>query len=255
VSLITYERENRVAHITLNRPEKRNSLNLELIGELKKVWIDFRDDNELRVAVLSGAGDSFCAGADILRTGELDDTTSGKRRLLALEAVPGTYHVNKPVIGAFHGYVLGAGLWLALLGSDIRISAEDTQFGAPDAKWGRPVMFTAPLFREISPAIAYEILYGSLISARRAYETGFINKLVPREQLISEARTWAERITESSPLMLRTMKEVIRENRDQAYNDMISSSRYFFDNVRGSEDFEEGRRAFAEKRKPVWKAV
>lgn len=140
---VLYEKKGKIAHITLNRPERLNALTAEVAKELGRVWTDFNDDDSLLVAVLSGAERSFCAGADVkegLATGHwslsksltFGDTTVG----------PQKYQIWKPIIAAVHGHVLGGGLWL-MLECDLRIAAEDAKFGLPEPKIGVPTVFAS----------------------------------------------------------------------------------------------------------------
>ncbi|MFC1929746.1 enoyl-CoA hydratase/isomerase family protein [Chloroflexota bacterium] len=252
--VVLYEKKNKIAYITLNRPEKRNAMNLELVEELKTIWTDFRDDENLWAAILSGAGEAFCAGVDILRSKDSLDPVTGERRALALEATPTVYNVWKPIIAALHGYVLGGGWWLAL-NCDIRIAAENTLFGIPEGRWGRPITFALPLLREIPTTIAREVLLtGNTITAQRAYQLSLVNEVVPCGQIIKQASDWAERICEISPLLTRVTKKAIQLGRDLNSSDMMTLSKSLFEPLRKTNDFEEGRKAFAEKRKPQWKA-
>jgi enoyl-CoA hydratase/carnithine racemase len=252
---VLYEKRHQIAVITLNRPEKKNAIGFELADELKKVWIDFRDDDSLWVAIINGNGESFCAGADISRAREQSDPVTGKRRTLGLEVSPAAYDIWKPVIAAMHGYVLGAGWWLAL-GCDIRIAADNTLFGMPEGRWGRPVIFTLPLLREVPLNLVREvILTGNYIDAQRAYQGFLVNKVVPSDRLMLEANAWAEQVCEVAPLVARATKKAIQQGRDLNYGEMMAFSENLFEPLRDSHDFTEGRKAFAEKRKPQWKAT
>lgn len=262
MSLVNYEKKEKIAYISLNRPEKLNSLNPELLNELAHVWIDFKDDESLWVAILSGEGKAFCTGADFAKFGAFDSYPTLKdptpptpvSTSPAILASPNRYGVTKPVIGAIHRYALGGGFWVALE-TDIRIATEDTLFGFPEPKFGNAIKLALPFLTCTSPALAYELLYvGDRITAQRAYEGGLINKVVPnREELMPAATAIAERICENGPLAVRTMKEAIMRWRTLTFQNMYTLMEYICKPSWESEDFEEGRKAFLEKRKPVWK--
>jgi len=261
MSLINYEKRDKIAYISYNRPEKMNSLSPEMLNELAQVWLDFRADDSLWVAVLSGEGKAFCTGADFAGFGAFDsypllqDPTppTPVSTSPAILASPNRYGITKPVIGAIHRYALGGGLWLALE-TDIRIATEDTLFGFPEPKFGNATKIALPLLYEVSPAIAYEILYlGDRITAKRAYEVGLINRVVSdRDELMSTATEIAEKICQNGPLAVRTMKEAIMRWRNWMYQGQQVFMEYICSPSWTSEEFEEGRQAFLEKRKPVW---
>ncbi len=157
MSTVLYEKKGRIAYITLNRPDKLNAISPEAATELGKIWLDLRDDDNLWVAVLSGAGKSFCAGADLggitTKSWKLaTSATFGDR-----PTSPSAHRMWKPIVVALQGHVLGAGFWLALE-SDIRIAATNALFGLPEPKMGMATIFSALVPRHIPVAIANELL-------------------------------------------------------------------------------------------------
>lgn len=213
MSLVLYEREKRIAYITLNRPEKRNAINAELTKELAKTWIEFRDDENVWVAVLSGSGGGFCSGADVGAIGSVIDSKARPDSLYALSTAlncaPTRFEIWKPIIAAIHGYAVGAGLWLALC-CDIRIAAENTKFFLPEPKYEVPTLFAGFLSRYIPRGIALELLLrANKIDEKRAYEIGLINHVVAGDSLISTATQIAEEICENGPTAIRAMKELV----------------------------------------------
>ena len=260
--LVKYGKIGKIAYISFNRPEKLNSLNPEMLNELAHIWIDFREDDDLWVAILSGEGKAFCTGADFAKFGEFDSYPILKdptpptpvSTSPAILGSPNRYGVTKPIIGAIHRYALGGGMWLALE-TDIRIATEDTLFGLPEPKYGNATKIALPLLYHVSPAVAHEILFiGDNLTATRAYELGLINKIVSdREDLMTAATEMAERICENGPIAVRTMKEAISRWRNLIFQNQYSFMEYICGPSWTSEDFEEGRRAFLEKRKPSWK--
>jgi enoyl-CoA hydratase/carnithine racemase len=256
---VLYEKKGKIAYITLNRPEKLNALNPDVLKELVDVWVDFRDDDNLWVAIIGGNGKSFCAGADVVKLGESGFSPLGKQRSTfittspALLSTPTRYEIWKPVIAALHGYVIGAGLWMAL-GCDIRIAAEDTSFVLPEPKFGLPTTVAAVVHYYVPRGIANEmLLVGDKVDVQRAYQLGLVNKVVPNDQLMDTATALANRLCENAPLALRAMKEVMERGKDMDYAGALALTEHVFAAVKNSEDLEEGYRAIKEKRKPEWK--
>jgi len=256
---VLYEKKGKIAYITLNRPEKLNAINPEFLRELIGVWVDFRDDDSLWVAVISGKGKAFCTGADVVGLGEDAFSTLGRERPSfistspALQATPTRYGIWKPIIAALHGYVIGAGLWMAL-GCDIRIAAKDAVFVLPEPKFGLPTTIAALIHYFLPRGIAYEmLLVGDKVDARRAYEVGLVNRLVPNEELMDAATALANRICENAPLAVRAMKEVLERGKDMDYEGALALTEYVFAAAINSEDLKEGYKAFKERRKPEWK--
>lgn len=255
MAVVLYEKKERIAYITLNRPEKLNAINQEMIEELQKIWVDFREDHDLWVAILGANGKAFSAGADVagsypsatpVRPGPPPKDLRGFSK--ALQGSPASFEVWKPIIAALHGYVYGAALWISLC-CDLRIAAEDTQIGMPEVKYGRAVTI-AGLFSDYVPlGIAIELmLLGDPISAERAYQLGIVNKVVPREELMMTAIRLAEKICENSPLALRATKEVIWRSKDiPSIEAKLGLAEARFASVRELEDSKEAIKAFKEK--------
>lgn len=248
MSVLIYEKKDRIAYITLNRPEKMNALNSELLDELAKTWVDFRDDDNLWVAVLTGAGKAFCVGADFQSIGEPGIQIGFN----VLREDPNNYMVWKPIIAAINGHAIGRGISLTL-SCDIRIASETVGFSIPEARFGVIPGGTDILEHYIPPGIARELLFtGDSITAQRAYEIGLVNKVVPQEKLLSEATAMAERLCENSPLALRGIKEMLSRSKDLDYRTAVA----LYENVNArllkSKDFSEGMKAISDKRKPKW---
>ena len=248
MSVLIYEKKDRIAYITLNRPEKMNALNSELIDELAKTWVDFRDDDNLWVAVLTGAGRAFCVGADFKSIGEPGIQIGFN----VLREDPNNYMVWKPIIAAINGHAIGRGTSL-MLSCDIRIASEAAEFSIPEARFGVIPGGTDVLEHYIPPGIARELLFtGDSISAQRAYEIGLVNKVVPQENLLSEATAMAERLRENSPLALRGIKEMLSRSKDLDYRTAVALYENVNARVLKSKDFAEGMKAISDKRKPKW---
>ena len=249
---IIYEKKGRIAYVTLNRPEVRNAYNYDMVTQWTEAMEDFRADPELWVCIITGNGPSFCAGADLK---ELKDPEK-RNRLMSFVSTRAPYLINidtwKPTICALNGTTAGGGCEFAL-SCDIRVIAENARIGLPEAKVGMGANFGAnKLSRMIPLGIALEHLFaGELISAQEAFRWGLVNQVVPPSELISAAEKIAERILECAPLSVRRIKENVMKGLELplAYAIRLNLG----PDVYKSEDQLEGARAFAEKRKPVWK--
>jgi len=246
LSEFLYEKKDRIACIRLNRPDKMNALNTELIRGLEKIWVDFREDENLWVAILTGNGRAFCVGADYQSVDEPGFTTTPVE-------TPVYHQVWKPVICAINGHALGRGLGLALE-CDIRVASEGAEFGCPEPKFG--TITPVDIFEPYLPrGMAYELLLtGDRITARRAYEIGLVNKIVPQEEVLNEAMKIAERLCENAPLAVRGIKEMLTKNRGLTPSEAEALFETVKTRIRRSEDRKEGMKAFREKRKPRWQA-
>lgn len=252
---ILVERRERVAIITINRPEKRNALNIQTRAEGAAVLDQLRDDDAVRVVVFTGAGDkAFIAGADIA---EFAGRTALSQRAIMLER--GLFNAidtfPKPVIAMVNGYCLGGGCELALA-CDIRIASESASFGQPEINLGiiPGGGGTQRLTRLVGEGKAMEmILSGEIISAQEAFRLGLANQVVPADQLETKTMEVANRIAEKSPIALRLAKEAVkvasRSNLDEGLRREVDLFALCF----SSEDKDEGVKAFLEKRKPEFK--
>ncbi len=247
---VIYEKRDRIAVITINRPEALNALNAEVSAGLREAMIDFRDDPELWVAIITGAGErAFSAGADI----------KGFRPGTGSEPMPEepvrADLIWKPFIAAIHGYCLGGGLELAMT-CDIRIAADNAQFGQPEVNIGfmPGAGGTQRLPRFIPRAVAAEMLLtGNRIDAREAYRVGLVSRVVPREQLMPTAMEIARTICTRGPLGVRASKEAMLRGLDLPLEEGLRLEHEKMVYIRTTEDFIEGARAFVEKRPPNYK--
>ena len=248
MSVLIYEKKDKIAYITLNRPEKMNALNTELLDELARTWVDFRDDDNVWVAVLTGAGKAFCVGADLQSIGE----PGIQMGFNVLREDPNLYMVYKPIIGAINGHVIGRGISL-MLDCDLRVASADAKFSIPEAKFGIiPGDFDA-LEKHMPPGMLRELLFtGDSINAQRAYEIGLVNRVVPQDRVIAEATALAEKLRENSPLAIRGIKQMLSRSKDLDYRAAVAIYGHANDLVLKSEDLKEGMQAIKEKRKPSW---
>ncbi len=253
---IDYKKEGRIAIFTINRPEAMNAMNVEAVRELHEAMVDFRDDPDLWVGIITGAGErAFSAGADIK-----DMLPFMKEHRDSPWAMPATpmrgLELWKPLIAAINGMALGGGLEIALA-CDIRIASENARFGTPEITiglmpgWGG----TQRLPRMVPWCKAAEILLmGRPIDAQEAYRIGLVNKVVPLEQLMPTAREWAEVICQAGPLAVRAAKEAMIRGCSMSLEEGLRLENSLEVYLLGTEDFTEGTTAFVEKRKAVYKA-
>lgn len=249
-----YEKRGHLAVVTLNRPEVMNALHLEANVELKEIWENFRDDPELWVAILTGAGDrAFSAGMDLkARVTERRDDKILDRPPFG--RITFDFDCGKPIIAAVNGVAVAGGLEIALA-CDIIIAAEHARFGLPEPRVGvfAGLGGTHRLARQVPHKIAMGlILTGKMISAAEAYRIGLVNEVVPPASLMAAAERWAAELLECSPLSVRLSKESVLAGQALSIDDAIKQDGERIEQMRGSADALEGPRAFAEKRKPKW---
>ncbi len=250
--MIDYTKEDKVAVITINHPEAYGALTVKGHDELHNALADYRDDDDLLVCILTGTGDkAFCSGVDIKDMLPFIKKTALKPWLQISTLMRGM-DIWKPVIAAINGLALGGGLELTL-GCDIRIASENAKFGFPEPKVG---MFpggggTQRLPRLIPRGIASEmILAGRQLNAEEALHFGLVNKVVPLSDLIAAAQEMAGKICQMGPLAIRTAKEAMVRGMNLSLEEGLRLETTLTPAVVFSHDFEEGLRAFSEKRKP-----
>ena len=255
-SVVT-DRRGPVLQVTLDRP-KANAIDVATSRELGEVFAGFRDDPELRIAIITGAGEKFfCPGWDLKAAaeGEAVDSDYGVGGFGGLQELP---NLNKPVIAAVNGICCGGGLEWAL-SADIILAAEHATFALPEINSGTIAdAATLKLPKRIPWHIAMELLFtGRWMEAAEAHRWGLVNEVIPPEQLLERAHELAATLAEGPPLVFAAIKEVSRAAENMRFQDALDAitSRQFptIDTLYSSEDQLEGARAFAEKRKPQWK--
>jgi enoyl-CoA hydratase/carnithine racemase len=256
-SFASYEKEGRVATITLNRPEVMNALHLEAHLELKEIWEDFRDDPDLWVAILTGAGErAFSAGNDLKATAQR--TASGTdvqgQQRPPFGRITRDFDCPKPMIAAVNGVAVGGGLEMALA-CDIVIAADHARLGLPEPRVG--LIAGAGGIHRIARQVPFKqamglLLTGRLIMADEAYRIGLVNEVVPVEELMPTAQKWAVEILECSPLSVRLTKEAVLDGLQVSVDDALARDVGRVERLLASADYVEGPKAFAEKRKPEW---
>ena len=251
------EQRGAVLEVTLNRP-KANAIDVATSRELGEVFAEFRDDPELRVAIITGAGEKFfCPGWDLKAAaeGEAVDSDYGVGGFGGLQELP---DLNKPVIAAVNGICCGGGLEWAL-SADMILAAEHATFALPEINSGTIAdAATLKLPKRIPWHIAMELLFtGRWMDAAEAHHWGLVNEVTPLDKLLVRAHELAAMLAEGPPLVFAAIKEVSRASENMRFQDALDgiTGRKFptIDRLYSSEDQLEGARAFAEKRKPQWK--
>lgn len=246
-----------ILEVTLDRP-KANAIDLQTSKVMGEVFAKFRDDPNLRVAILTSSGDKFfCAGWDLKAAadGEAVDGDYGVGGFGGIQELP---NLNKPIIAAVNGIACGGGLELAM-SADIIIASEDATFALPEILSGTVAdAASIKLPKRIPHHIAMELLFtGRWFDVNEAYKWGLINEIVPKKDLLSRARKLAETLASGPPLVYAAIKEIVREAENQGFHETMKkiTSRQLktVDKLYSSEDQLEGARAFSEKRLPVWK--
>jgi 2-(1,2-epoxy-1,2-dihydrophenyl)acetyl-CoA isomerase len=250
------KREGRVATLTLNRPERMNALNKDLVLALNEVLTRTEANQEINVVVLAGAGRAFCAGGDLAAIGkgkqENDVTELQPVLRTGMQVVLKMRTMRQPVIAAVHGAAAGAGMNIALA-ADLRIASEDATFGQNFAKVGLSPDYGGTFFlpQLVGPAKAAELFYtGEMINAAEALRLGIVNRVVPLAQLESEVLALAQKIAQGPAIAIRAVKHILfgRDKKDLTalLNLEVEQQLKCF----ASEDCGEGIRAFFEKRRP-----
>ena len=253
---LLYDKRDHVATITFNRPEAMNAMDPETYQELSNAWIDVRDDPEVWVAIITGAGErAFTAGADLKRTIPRQPEMWEFWQTQAEQILNRGLEVWKPVIAAINGYCLAGGMTL-LFATDIRIAAEHATFGISEVKRG--ILpgngGTQRALRQLPYPIAMELLLlGDQIGAQQALQYGLINKVVPKDELMPAAQDYARRLCQNPPLAVRAIKELAVRSQYMHVSDGLRLESAIGTVLRQTEDAKEGPRAFAEKRPPVYR--
>jgi enoyl-CoA hydratase len=250
------ERDGPIVTLTMNRPEAKNALSAEMLGRMADAWEMINDDVEIRVAILTGAGGTFCAGADLkAMTGTFDDEWGKRLQLdpmLAWKGLLRNSRVTKPLIAAVEGYCVAGGTEI-LQSTDIRIAGEGAQFGVTEVTRGLFPMggSTVRLRRQIPYTKAMEMLLtGQRYTAQEALSFGLIGRIVADGQTLDEARKVAEQIAANGPLAVQAVKKSVQETEGLPEPDALNVEFNIGWPIFQTEDAKEGPRAFAEKRPP-----
>jgi len=257
MSNVLFEVRDRVARVTLNRPASMNAVDGETEQELLRIWAAIEADRELRVVMLTGAGDrAFCAGSDMKNS----DHKTGLEYWAAprpdgFGGIALRQTLDVPVLARVNGFALGGGFEM-VLGCDIVVACDDATFGLPEARVGRlPLDGGMTLLqRQIAfrPAMGI-LLTGRRVAAREALALGIVNEVVPRSDLDSTVDRWVEDVLACAPLSVRAIKQVVRRAAHLSASEAQAQRLPALIEALASEDSQEGVLAFREKRAPVWK--
>ena len=265
MSLVEFEKRGHIAIVTLNRPDARNAINPEVAVRLADAWAQVRDDDDIRVAVITGRGSAFCSGADL---GQLIPLVSGARKPenefdervikepgIASRALLRNFDTEKPVIAAINGHAIAGGMEL-VQGTDIRVACPEAKLGVQEVKWA---IFpaggsTVRLPAQMSYAKAMELLLtGDLITADEALQLGFLNYVVATAQVLPKALEIAEKIAANGPIAVRAIRKSARACLGLPEKDALRIEAEISGPVFRTEDAREGPAAFMQKRKPEYK--
>ena len=251
---VLYEKRDNVVIITLNRPDSLNSINRQLRQDLAEAITRFDGEADSYVAIVTGAGRAFCAGRDLKE--RANDNAEGRQARASDSMYPDRPYMWpqtwKPLIAAINGFALAGGWSIAQM-CDLRIAAADAKLGITETKWSLLPPFGTILPKQLPLSAVLELcLTAQPITAQRAYDIGFVNKVVPGDALLEEAVTMAEQITENAPLAVQYFKELAYRGLNMSTQDISSLTYHMYDQLLTTEDSKEGPRAFAEKRKPRW---
>jgi crotonobetainyl-CoA hydratase len=246
-----------ILKVVLDRP-KANAIDAATSRVMSRAFVDFRDDPELRVAIITGGGEKFfCAGWDLkaAAAGEAPDEDYGPGGFGGIQELP---NLNKPIIAAVNGMAVGGGFEWAL-SADMILAVEHARFALPEIKAGTLAdAATLRLPRRIPYHVAMDLLLtGRWMEVAEAHQRGLVNEILPADKLMPRARELAALLAGGPPLVFAAIKEVVRESQTMSFEEALLRIRErrfrSVDMLYGSDDQKEGARAFAEKRQPVWK--
>jgi len=253
---LLYEKDNNIGTVTINRPDVLNALNIEVYRELYDLFQEIEGDSDVRVVILTGSGEkAFIAGADIIYMKDKTSVEIEEFVIAARRAGDRIYTLSKPVIAAVNGYALGGG-WELAMACDIILASNNARFGHPEITLGivpggggmQRLLRVAGIYK------AKELVYtGDIIDVDTAMAIGMVNRIVPRENIMTEARALAEKISSYSSVALYYAKKTINSGAGMSLTSGLDSDENFFARCFATEDQKEGMSAFLEKRKPVFK--
>ena len=252
---VLYEKQDNVVIMTLNRPDALNSINRQLRRELAEAITQFDDDADAYVGIITGAGRAFCAGRD-LKERAADNAEGVQARAYHSMSPDRPFmwpQTWKPLIAAVNGFALAGGWSIAQM-CDLRLASEDAKLGITETKWSLLPPFGTILPKSMPLSAVLELVFTAQpVTAQRAYDMGFLNRVVPADQLMPEALALANQIAENAPLAVQYFKELAYRGQNMSVQDISSLTYHMYDQLLTTEDSKEGPRAFAEKRKPQWK--
>jgi enoyl-CoA hydratase/carnithine racemase len=253
---VLYQRDGHVATITYNRPEALNAINAELRADLNAAWVTFRDDEDAWVAIVTGAGRAFSAGADLRGGGAGDASNATFWETPSLTSLENGLEIWKPTIAAVNGYCLGFACTL-VAACDFVIASDRAEFGFPEVRLGVPTIQGAiRMPKRVGWTNAMELLLiGERVDAARAKEMGLAWKVVPHDSLMDEARGLAARLCRSAPLAVRATKEVAHRGQGLPFTEAVRFGETMRRVAGATEDARAGMAAARDKREPTWRGA
>ena len=251
------EKEGYIGWITFNNPARRNAVSLEMWEALGVILTDFQQDDNIRVVVVKGAGDkAFVSGADISEFEKKRNSAASTEEYAKISAKGRgmLYQLDKPLIAMIQGFCIGGGLAVAL-SADVRFATDDSKFAIPAARLGLGYDFSGMkvLTDLVGPSCAKDIMFTArFLDAEEALRIGLINRVVSKDELESTVRDYTEVISNNAPLTVKTAKAAVREALKDPEDRDLAKIAKMIDECFDSQDYAEGRRAFMEKRKPVF---
>jgi enoyl-CoA hydratase len=251
---LLYEKDGKITHVKMNRPDVLNALNTETFNELYDCFMNIEKDNENRVVIVTGEGRAFVAGADIAELASMSQLDARAFSLLGQKVFYTIENLGVPVIAAVNGFSLGGGCEFAMA-CDIRWASTKAKFGQPEVGLGVTPGFagTQRLARLCGPSVAKElILSGEIIDAQRAFEIGLVTKVLPPDTLLDEVKKFAEKIASQGPVAVKLAKQAINRGLDASFETGSGYEAEVFGLCFSHPESKEGLNAFLEKRKPDW---
>jgi enoyl-CoA hydratase len=253
---IAYEERGAIAHVRLNRPEKRNALTRYMIERLSDLFKWLSNQNEVRAVILSGEGQTFCAGTDIAELESLDEDSARRKAVRGQEMCDAIELCGVPVIAAVQGAASGGGCELALA-CHLRVAATSARFSLPETRLGVIPAYggTQRLARAVGHGRALAaMLAGEAINADEALRLGLVNRVAAPDGLLAEAESLAQAISDAAaPLAVRACLEAVTRGSRLTFDEALKLEAELFSRLFSTEDVREGTRAFLEKRKPLFK--
>ena len=253
---IVFSKQDKIARVIFNRPEVHNAFNSKMIGEIDDACEKVKSDESIRMVILTGEGESFCAGADINWMREIIDYSyeqNLEESLQLAEVLHKIYALPKPTVAMVNGTAIGGGNGF-LSACDISVASEEAKFGLSEVKIGLvPAAISPYVMRRIGESKAREyFLTGKRISARKALEIGLVNEVVPHDKLEETVQNIADLLLSSGPEAIAACKELIDKTTRMSFEEVKKFTAEMIANLRISPEGQEGMSAFLEKRKPKW---
>ena len=252
---IIFEKKDGIGYVTMNRPKALNALNTDVLTELDDVFRAIDKDEEVKIAIITGAGRAFVAGADIAQMSELNGTEGRDMTIQGQQVMELIESINKPVIAAVNGFALGGGNELSMA-CDIRIASETAKFGQPEVNLGIIPGYggTQRLPRLVGRGMAKKLIYSAeIIDAEEAYRIGLVDEVVPADQLMDTAAKLAETIASKAPIAVKMAKAAINNGMNTDLKTGVQFEAEAYASTFVSEDRVEGMKAFLEKRPAKFK--